>query len=221
MTRSPRKALLFANGDRNDGPMVRRALEAADGALVVAADGGARWARAYGRRVDVVVGDMDSLSADELAALRGEGALELRHPPEKDATDLELALRFAAERDLDWIRVIGGVGDRLDQTLANLYLLGLPELRGRDVRLVAGRQEARLLLPGEHALSGAVGDTVSLIPLGGTVEGILTEGLYYPLRDEALAFGPARGVSNVMQGTAACVTFRAGTLLLVHTVGRA
>lgn len=215
------KVLIFANGDRNDGVMVQRALAAAAEAFVIAADGGARWALAFGRQVDVVVGDMDSLSADELAALLATGTTLLRHPPEKDATDLELALHYAAERGADWVRVIGGVGDRLDQTIANIYLLALPALHGRDVRVVAGNQETRLLLPGQHRLSGTAGDTISLIPLGGAVEGITTEGLYYPLQDETLPFGPARGVSNVLKDTTACITFRAGSLLLVHTVGRA
>ncbi|MDX1995414.1 MAG: thiamine diphosphokinase [bacterium] len=216
-----KKALIFANGDRNDGPMVRRALTAAGDALIVAADGGARVAQAFGYRVAVIVGDMDSLTGEELDAVLANGAEALRHPPEKDATDLELALNVVAERGIDWIRIIGGVGDRIDQTLGNIYLLALPLLAGRDVRLMAGKQETRLLHPGEHHISGTAGDTISLIPLGGAVQGIITDGLYYPLKDEPLLFGPARGISNVMTGDAATVTFRDGLLLLVHTVGRA
>lgn len=188
-------ALIFANGDKNDGAMVRRALSAAESPLVVAADGGARVASAFGLQVDVVVGDMDSLSTDELDNLIAAGAQVLRHLPEKDATDLELALYTVAERGATWIRLIGGIGDRIDQTLANIYLLALPVLAGRDVRLVAGKQETRLLRPGVHDIDGATGDTVSLIPVGGAVEGIRTENLYYPLNDEALDFGPARGLA--------------------------
>jgi thiamine pyrophosphokinase len=214
-------ALIFANGDIYDGPMVRRALSAAPNPLVIAADGGARIARYFGLSVDVVVGDMDSLYPEELHELAAEGVEVQRHPPEKDATDLELALYYAGESGAEWIRIVGGVGDRLDQVLANVYLLGLPVLSDRDVRLVAGKQETRLLRPGEHDLSGASGDTISLIPLGGAVRGIHTENLHYPLRDETLDFGPARGISNVMDGDSARITIGEGLLLLVHTVGRA
>jgi len=89
------------------------------------------------------------------------------------------------------------------------------------VALVAERYEARLLLPGTTTLAGAAGDTVSLIPLSGTAQRIRTENLYYPLNDEDLYFGPARGVSNVMNGLTARITFEGGALLLVHTLGKA
>jgi thiamine pyrophosphokinase len=213
--------LIFANGDLHDGPMVQETLAVAAGALVVAADGGARLARRLGLAVDVVIGDMDSLTEGELAALADAGAEVHRYPEEKNETDLELALYYAAHRDTGWIRVVGGMGDRLDQTLSNVYLLALPALKGRDVRLVAGRQEAWLLRAGEHTIEGEAGDTVSLIPLSGAAEGIRTENLYYPLNDERLEFGPARGISNVMQASRARVCLRDGMLLVVHTAGRA
>lgn len=202
--------------------MVRRALaEAGSDALLIAADGGARVARYFGLTVHAVIGDMDSIMAVDLAQLERAGAQVLRFPAEKDETDLELALIYAAEHDVQTIRIIGAVGDRLDQTFSNLYLLELPQLAGRDVRVVAGRQEAGLLPPGGGDILGAPGDTVSLLPLNGTAHGVYTEGLQYPLHDEDLVFGPARGVSNVMTGDKARVTLRSGTLLVIHTMGRA
>jgi thiamine pyrophosphokinase len=219
------KALIFANGDTHDGEMVQRALDAAAAmpgeTITIAADGGARNAAALGVRVEVVIGDMDSLSSDEQAALKADNAELLPHSPEKDETDLELALLYAVGHGAGWLRVIGGVGDRLDQTLSNVYLLALPALRGCDVRLVAGKQEAWLAFPGEHLIDGKAGDTVSLIPISGAAHGVSTHNLYYPLRDEDLLFGPARGVSNVISGDHASVRLRDGALLIVHTIGRA
>jgi thiamine pyrophosphokinase len=215
------RALIFANGDFNDGPFVRRVLAAAQGARIVAADGGARLAQQAGLRVTTVIGDMDSLSGTELADLERAGAAIHRFPEEKNETDLELALTWAAEQGATWVRVIGGVGDRLDQTVSNVYLLALPVLRGRDVRLVADKQEMWLIYPGEAVIEGAKGDTVSLIPLGGAAQGVRTENLYYPLVDEPLLFGPARGLSNVMTTDSAHVRLRDGLLLVVHTQGRA
>src|SRR5690606_36583437 len=108
------RALVFANGDMNDGPRVRQELADAAGALVIAADGGARNAEAYGCRIDLIVGDMDSVDAVMLARLADGGTEVERHPAQKDETDLELALTRAVERGADWLRVIGGLGGRLD-----------------------------------------------------------------------------------------------------------
>jgi thiamine pyrophosphokinase len=218
---NPLKTLIFANGDANSGPMVQQALDSAPDAWVVAADGGARQAEHFGRPVHTLIGDMDSLSASELETLAVDGTIIQRYPEEKDETDLELALMWAANNGATWIRIIAGIGDRLDQTLSNVYLLALPVLRQHDVRLVAGKQEAWLLYPGEHTITGAAGDTLSLLPISGEARGIRTENLYYPLRDETLTFGPARGISNVMQGETAGVSLRDGVLLAVHTIGRA
>lgn len=220
-TQKPLKALIFVNGDANDGPMVRRVLAEAAGSWVLAADGGARQAAHFGLKVQTVIGDMDSLSPAELEALSADGAVIHRYPEEKDETDLELTLLHAAGADAVWIRIIAAIGDRLDQTLSNVYLLALPALAGRDVRIVAGKQEAWLLHPGETVIQGAAGDTLSLLPLSGTARGVRTENLYYPLRDETLVFGPARGISNVMQLDTARVWFSEGVLLAVRTIGRA
>ncbi len=145
-------ALIFANGDIDDGDMVSRALAHAPDALIIAADGGVRVAAHYGLRIDIVIGDMDSLPADDLAALAAQGTQILRHPAEKDETDLELALNLAVERGATWLRVIGATGGRLDQILSNIYLLALPSLDSRDVQLVAGKQAAWLARPGETVI---------------------------------------------------------------------
>jgi thiamine pyrophosphokinase len=213
--------VIFANGELNDGPMVRRALAEAEGALVVAADGGARMAQACGLDVDAVIGDMDSLTGAEVAALRDSGATILSYPEEKDETDLELALLWAAEQGATWIRIIGAIGQRFDQTISNVHLLALPALKGCDVRLVAWAQQVWLLHPPEGFIDGAPGDTVSLLPLSGRVTGVRTDGLRYPLHNETLALGPARGVSNVMAEARARVRLQEGVLLVVHTLGRA
>ena len=215
------RALVFANGEIDDGPMVQQALAHSDDALVIAADGGARIAWHYDQRVDVAVGDMDSLSEVELSLLEASGAEIQKFPREKDFTDLELALNYLTERHVQWIRIVGGLGGRLDQTIGNIYLLALPALRECDVKLVAGKQASWLVYPGTHTIQGEKGDTLSLIPMDGAVTNIHTDGLYYPLQGETLDFGPARGISNVFTRDSVNMTFDRGLMLLVHTIGRA
>ena len=215
------KALIFANGDVNDGPLVRRALAHAPSVYVVAADGGARVARHFDLMPDVVIGDMDSIDESLLAECAAAGAHILRYPQAKNETDLELALLHAVTQGARWLRVIGAIGGRLDQTLSNVYLLALPALRGCDVRLVSGREEALLLWPGSIEIDGAPGDTVSLLPISGIARGVRTDHLAYPLHGEDLLFGPARGVSNEMQTEQARIHLREGALLVLHTRGKA
>ncbi|GAB4575326.1 MAG: thiamine diphosphokinase [Anaerolineae bacterium] len=217
-----RRALIFANGELSPGPMVDRAVEeAGTDALLVAADGGTRHALALGLMPHVVIGDLDSVGQEVLAQVTAGGAEIQQFPPAKDETDLELALSYAVRQGARWLRVIGALGGRLDQTLANVLLLTLPALQGCDIRLVAGRQAAYVITSGEHVIEGNVGDTVSLIPLGGDAGQVRTEGLVYPLDNERLAFGPARGVSNELALPVAHVTVGQGHILVVHTLGRA
>lgn len=216
------RVLVFANGDLKPGAMVDRAVqEAGPEALIIGADGGAQHILALGLTPHVVIGDMDSIAEGDLARCRALGASIITSSPAKDETDLELALLHAADTGATWMRIVGAMGGRLDQTLANVLLLTLPALQGCDARLVAGEQMAWVLGPGEHDLQGAAGDTLSLVPLGGDAGPVTTQGLDYPLRGETLEFGPARGISNLFSGGMARVSLEAGCLLAVHTLGRA
>lgn len=218
----PRPALVFANGSVNDGILVQRVLQQMSDPLIVAADGGARIAFDHFDLIPhVIIGDLDSLDPDHIEQFRSKGSTVIPYSPEKDETDLELALKWAADQGAIQIRVIGALGRRIDQTFGNVYLLALPELAQCDVRLVATDQEVRLLSAGRHIITGDTGDTISLIPLSSDVHNIHTEGLYYPLYGETLHFGRARGISNVLQSSPATVTFDDGRLLIVHTLGRA
>ncbi len=215
------RALIFANGDPYPGEMVRRAFAEAGDAHIIAADGGARMARFYGYTPHVIIGDMDSLSPVDLTAFVQQGAASQRYPAEKAETDLELALQYAVRHGITWLRIVGAVGNRFDQTIANVQLLSLPELDAIDAAMISGGQVIYMLRPGNHTLHGQPGDTLSLIPMSAAVEEIETEDLFYPLHKETLYFGPARGVSNVLVTNSARISFPRGLLLAVHTVGRA
>ncbi|HHX65756.1 MAG TPA: thiamine diphosphokinase [Chloroflexi bacterium] len=208
----PLHAVIVANGEFAYSDRLLRVVSRAD--LVIAADGGANWLMDHHRLPDLLVGDMDSVRPETVAALRPDQ--RIHHPSHKDETDTELALIEAVARGATRITLIGVRGGRADHELANLLLLSLPALQGIDVSIYDGLSYLSLIRD-ERRLQGAAGDTVSLIPLGGNAEGITTEGLEYPLRDETLHVGPARGVSNVMLSDTARVTLRRGLLLLVHT----
>lgn len=206
--------VVVANGEMGHPERLLAVLEHADG--VIAADGGADWLLAQRRPADVLVGDLDSISPQALAWLRERGCRIERHRPDKDETDTELALLEAVRLGARRITLLGALGGRIDHEIANVLLLAMPALEGVEAAIYDGRSWLTLLTR-EGFVRGAVGDTVSLIPLGGDAEGIVTEGLQYPLRDETLSFGPARGVSNVLTAPQARITLRRGRLLVVHT----
>ena len=216
-------AILVAGGQIESGTPVDAVLDKAQTPqhFIVGVDGGTDTALALNLSPSLVIGDMDSISPYVLATVEAQHIEIIRHSPEKDETDLELALIEVTQRGATWIRILGAIGNRLDQTIANIYLLGLPILEDIDVKLVAGEQTTWLIGSGTHQLIGQIGDTISLIPFNADVQGITTDGLKYPLKDEPLALGPARGVSNVIASPKPIVTIKHGQLLVVHTVGRA
>ncbi len=207
------RALIFANGPLSDPQAVHSLLRPDD--WLIAADGGARHCLELGLTPAVVIGDFDSLQEDEVKALRKAGSKMVRHPRSKDQTDLELAIRHALNDGATEILILGGVGGRWDQTLANLLLPALPDMPETRIWLVDGPSRATILRSGGRLrFHGQPGDIVSLVPLGGSVLGVTTEGLEYPLTEEPLAFGSTLGISNTMLGNSASVELDIGVLAI-------
>jgi len=196
--------------------------------IVIAADGGARHAEGLGLPVDLWVGDGDSIDADPLEALRSAGVPMILVAVAKDESDTELAIREALDRGADHLVILGALGGpRVDHALANIGLLALPGLRG--VVAILLHPTARLTLvsapgtdgmPVHRSLPGPVGGLVSLLPQGDGVAGVTTRGLAYPLHDEPLPAGPARGLSNVRVAANAGLSIRAGRLIVVEGPAR-
>lgn len=223
-------ALILADGDAPS----RRDLDDAwpgwdDGIeLVVAADGGARHAETLGLSIDLWVGDGDSVDPGLLDALEARGVPLERSRPDKDESDTELAVLAAVRRGASGVVIVGALGGaRIDHSLANVGLLALPALVERSATLIDGRSRISLIRapgpdggPVERRLDGRRGDIVSLLPVGPGVVGVTTAGLAYPLRDDPLPEGPARGLSNIRDRAQASVTVRAGLLLVVESPAR-
>ena len=204
------RAIIFANGEFQD-PQGARVLFKPD-ALVIAADGGTRHVLATGVTPDVVIGDLDSLPSDVQTRIEAAGSQIIRFSPDKDKTDLELALLHAVQGGATEVIILAALGGRLDQTMANVMLLARPELENIGVRIIEGAQEA-FLIQDEATIQGQPGDTVSLIPLGGDAEGVTIEGVKWQLDQVTLRLGSTWGVSNVLTTEQARVCVQRGMLL--------
>lgn len=205
--------LIFANGDLQRPERIRQLASDAD--MIIAADGGLQHIQELGLKPDLLIGDLDSVTPEQIRWAEEQGAEIRRFPADKDETDLELALVAAAESPHRYIKIIAALGGRLDQTLSNVLLLHLPILVGRDVRIEDGLQEV-ILVRDSIELTGEPGDLVSLLPLSPIVRGITTTGLKYPLNDESMIFYHSRGVSNRMINNSARIEFLSGVLICIH-----
>ena len=197
-----------------DPPHPQAALAVPLGARVIAADSGLEHALALGLAVTTAVGDFDSASSEAVAAAASSGVQIVRHPPEKDATDLELALDTAIALGPARILVLAGDGGRLDHLLSTLLLLA--SARYEQLRIDAFVGTARVhVIRGEREIDGEPGELVSLLAVNGPAEGVTTEDLVYPLRGETLEPGSTRGVSNVFASAQARVEVARGVLFAI------
>lgn len=182
---------------------------------VVAADGGLDRALALGLDVDIVIGDLDSVSPAALAAAEAAGARVVRHPEAKDATDLELALDEAVALDARRVLVVASADGRLDHLLASTLLLGAERYASIEIDALVGDALVHVVR-GEREISGTPDEIVSLVAVGGPAEGVTTSGLAFPLAVETLHPGSTRGVSNVFLGDEARIRIASGVLLAVR-----
>lgn len=208
------RAILFANGEVESYGFLEKLITDTD--YLVAVDGGLRHLEALGFLPDMLIGDLDSVTPAQLQRLSGGKMEIIRFPIEKDETDLELALLEVMKCGADEIAIIGGLGGRIDQTLANVFLMLLPDLTGKNVYMLT-QNEKVFVIQEQKAIRGAEGDLISLIPLNGDANGVTTIGLKYPLTNETLKFERSRGISNRMLSDQAEVKVEEGVLLCVHT----
>ena len=213
------RIVIFANGELPDLEAARALLQLGD--YLIAADGGANHLLKMGILPEIVIGDLDSIDEDTLFELTSAEVMIEQYSEDKDETDIELALYYAVEMQPTSILIVGALGGRLDQTLANLSILTDPLLPRINIRLDDGVEEAffcrAIAGKGGHVeVQGRSGDTVSLIPWNGPVQGITTEGLQWPLYAETLSASKSRGVSNVMVGESASIKIEKGLLMVVH-----
>lgn len=201
-----KQCAIICNGVIDDYSWLASAL--AGYAMIIAADGGAEHCRRAGIAPSLVLGDMDSVENDE----QNE---KIIFPPEKDASDMELAVEHALSLGYREMDVYGALGGRIDHQLCNLMVCanhaGCLRIKDKHSSIVAasGGQEMRI--------EGEAGDIVTLAALADAR--CTTKGLRYPLHDEILHRG-SRGLSNVMEDAAVSIRVSAGTVIIIHIQSR-
>jgi thiamine pyrophosphokinase len=174
---------------------------------LIATDGGANTAYQLGFEPEYIIGDMDSYSPT------GNEKAEVLRIDDQETNDLEKALNLALKKGFKNVIVLGATGKRLDHTLKNLSVLLQfnPEF---DSIIFKDHHSDIFLIDSPFRQQYPVGTTISLYPLSGRVDGIITKGLQYPLNNESLINGIRDGSSNKTIKKEIEITYKRGDLLL-------
>lgn len=202
-----RTCYLFGAGDYGKMPPP----ECSGDGVVIAVDAGYEQLTRWGLRPELAVGDFDSL---------GRVPAEVpvvRHPVEKDDTDMLLAVREGLSRGCKRFLIYGGLGKRLDHAIGNLQLLAWLARRGCAAFLLGEGTAVTAIHNGTMVFSPGHQGTLSLFAWGERAEGVTLTGLYYPLEDGTLRCDLPLGVSNKFLGRESVVQVREGTVLAVWT----
>jgi len=207
-------AAIFLNGSPDSLDLLTRAAGRAD--LVVAADGGARYALEAGFVPDLVVGDMDSLGEDLAQEVERRGASLERHPVRKDKMDGHLAVLAARERGATAADLLCAMGGRPGAFFAVSHILLVAERIGLRSTVVADWGRMFVIEGGSRAVEGLPQDSISVFPLSGPAAGVTLEGMEYPLESATLEPADTLGFHNELIGNEARVSVGKGALLVVQ-----
>ena len=176
------KIALFAGGTIDSFQM--------DFDLFIGVDRGSLFLIEQGICPDLAVGDFDSVSEKELALICSQSKEVLQAQPEKDDTDLELAVKAVFARyPQAQVTIFGAFGGRLDHTLANIFLPSNHEITPymQQIRLCNAQNELRYCPQGRHEIKPVAGmNYLAFMPVD---DGRLTiEGAKYPLNESNYFF---------------------------------
>ena len=205
------RAFIYTGGTVRTDHLIEKP---AEGDLVIAADSGYHTARALGVKIDLLLGDFDSIGA-----IPHEVGMEIQQVPvEKDFTDTQLAVEIALERGADDMIIIGGLSGRLDHTLSTLAVLEDLYARGcRNAVITDGQSRARYLKASSTLIARSDCRYLSLVAVDETVKGVTVEGCKYPLKNATLRRRNQFAVSNEITGNVAFIAVKKGGVYVIES----
>ena len=181
--------------------------------LCIAADSGFHNAKKCGDRVDILVGDLDSIGSYKL----DKKTELLQVPAEKDVTDTQLAVETAIERGATELVIIGGFGGRADHMLSNLAILEDLSARGIYAVMLDGQNRARFVRSTSTLIPRSGYRYVSILAVDPVVKGVSVEGCKYPLQKAKLTRNFQYAVSNEIVGNCALISVRKGAIYVIES----
>lgn len=176
--------------------------------MVIAVDGGFQYVK--NSRVDLVVGDFDSLG------FVPEHPNVLRLKPEKDDTDMLVALKEGLQAGYLDFHIYGGCGGRFEHTIANIQSLAYLAQHGAKGTLRDGDTVITMLTNNVLILPSELTGYLSVFSYGEKAEGVTLKGVKYPLERATLTDNFPIGVSNEFTGQSAEISVEKGRLLILY-----
>ena len=189
--------------------------------IYLGVDGGCLKLLEQGLPLDIAVGDFDSISEVDFRKIQAQAKQVVQSVPEKNDTDLELALKTVFEDYPDAaVTVYGAFGGRLDHFLSNIFLPTDPDLAPYMEQIQLVDEQNRLVFrpAGSHEIQPDPTMTyVGFMPVG---EGRLEiTGAKYPLHAENYFLKAMYG-SNEFLDQASQVSLDRGYLVIVYSKDR-
>lgn len=176
--------------------------------LVIAADGGYAALKGLGIKPHFALGDFDSLGYVP------EDVEHLAFPPEKDDTDMRLAIAAAVDRGYTDLVIYGALGGRLDHTIGNIQNLLYISNFGRAWLWGEGTA-VTCITCGSISFPGKCSGMFSVFALGGNTEGVTLSGCKYELRQAVMHSDTPLGVSNEFIAGEVYIEVKKGSLLVI------
>lgn len=206
--------VIICGGTIYDYRYTKKYLQNAD--MIISVDSGARHCKAFRIKPDLLIGDYDSITSDDLKYYSKMGVEAIKYPAEKDMTDSDLAAEIAVKRGCSKLIFLGAIGTRLDHSISNIFMLKKLLDNGIDA-MIADEHNEMIVIKDHYELKKEDDVFISLLPLAGKAEGVTISGFYYPLVDATLEVGSSWGVSNKFARDTASVTLKKGYLLVIKS----
>ncbi|WP_225435205.1 thiamine diphosphokinase [Bacillus aerolatus] len=165
-------------------------------------------------------GDFDSVTAEEWRLIQQQVEVVHQFPPEKDETDLEIALMKAMEMKPEQLFILGATGGRLDHFFGTMSLLTSKYIVGSDTQIEVVDRFNRLSICGpgtRKAWKDPNYKYFSFFPVSGEVTGFTLDGFKYPLENHTVQAGSTLYVSNELAGESGTFSFTGGILMVVRS----
>lgn len=179
--------------------------------MIIAADGGQKTLEKFGIMPDIIVGDFDSSLCPENI----ENVVKLS--PKKDFTDTYKAVQIGENNGYSNFVIYGGLGDRLDHTIANIQIANELSKKGYNCKFVGNNESAIVITNGKISFDEKSTGVVSVFSLSDKSESVCERGLKYTIENHTLTNIFPLGVSNEFVGERAEISVESGSLLVIFS----
>lgn len=204
MVNETEKTCIIVGASPNDNK-----IEVLENSFVIAADGGYAQLIDQGIEADLVVGDFDSLGCVP------QHKYVIRHPSEKDDTDMMLAARMGLERGFKKFMIYGGLGGRWDHSYANVQLLCFLAIHGAQGILVEKENRMSAIYNDSMSFNETYRGIISVFAASTSAKGVDLKGLKYELNNATLSNCVPLGTSNEFIGKPATISVDEGILVIM------